>query len=237
MKQVCAGKSSPMSAAAAASALAGEGTAHMPRLFSFLSADNQGFEAYFHGQFLVVESASAKGKKASLHFTFAFKPRQWYFVGLEHTYKQALLGKSDSEVRLYVNGRLHESRALEFPRISKALGFCCIGTNPPPAMAGLQRRRRQCPLFAEMGPIYIFKEPLGPDRMGRLAARGGDVVPSFGFGAGLPWLANNEQAMATAEENAALDLELAPRLHLLYHPKLLVGRSCPDASPAGVSGE
>ena len=45
------GKSSAMSAAAAASALAGEGTAHMPRLFSFLSADNQGVEAYFHAQF------------------------------------------------------------------------------------------------------------------------------------------------------------------------------------------
>ncbi|KAJ6972165.1 hypothetical protein NC653_032675 [Populus alba x Populus x berolinensis] len=45
------GKSSAMSAAAAASALAGEGTAHMPRLFSFLSADNQGIEAYFHAQF------------------------------------------------------------------------------------------------------------------------------------------------------------------------------------------
>ncbi|RLM73593.1 BEACH domain-containing protein C2 [Panicum miliaceum] len=55
------GKSSAMSAAAAASALAGEGTTHMPRLFSFLSSDNQGVEAYFHGQFLVVESVGGRG--------------------------------------------------------------------------------------------------------------------------------------------------------------------------------
>lgn len=230
------GKSSAMSAAAAASALAGEGTAHMPRLFSFLSLDNLGVEAYFHGQFLVVESVNGKGRKASLHFTHAFKPQRWYFVGLEHTHKHSLLGKVESEMRLYVDGRLYESRPLVFPRLSKPLSFCCIGTNPPPVMAGLQRRRRQCPLFAEMGPIYIFKEPLGHEKMAHLASRGGDVLPLFGVGAGAPWLASSDQTIAVAEESTALDFELGPKLHLLYHPKLLSGRSCPDASPTGASG-
>lgn len=230
------GKSSAMSAAAAASALAGEGTAHMPRLFSFLSADNQGIEAYFHAQFLVVESGSGKGKKASLHFTHAFKPQCWYFVGLEHTCKQGLLGKSESELRLYIDGSLYESRPFEFPRISKPLAFCCIGTNPPPTMAGLQRRRRQCPLFAEMGPIYIFKEPIGPERMARLASRGGDVLPSFGNGAGLPWLATNDHVQTMAEESSLLDAEIGGCIHLLYHPSLLSGRFCPDASPSGAAG-
>ncbi|CAM6069706.1 unnamed protein product [Sphagnum tenellum] len=230
------GKSSAMSAAAAASALAGEGTAHMPRLFSFLSVDNLGIEAYFHGQFLVVESVNGKGRKASLHFTYPFKPRCWYFIGLEHTHRQSILGKLESEMKLYVDGRLYESRPLAFPRLSRPLGFCCIGTNPPPAIAGLQRRRRQCPLFAEMGPVYIFKEALGSERMADLAARGGDALPSFGAGAGTPWFANNEQAMSAAEDSAALDVEIGPRLHLLYHPKLLNGHSCPDASPEGASG-
>lgn len=231
-----AGKSSAMSAAAAASALAGEGTAHMPRLFSFLSADNQGMEAYFHAQFLVVEIGSGKGRKASLHFTHAFKPQCWYFVGLEHTSKQGLLGKTESELRLYIDGSLYESRPFDFPRISKPLAFCCIGTNPPPTMAGLQRRRRQCPLFAEMGPVYIFKEAIGPEKMRHLASRGGDVLPSFGTGAGLPWLATNEHLRKMAEESARLDAEIAGSLHLLYHPNLLNGRYCPDASPSGTAG-
>ncbi|KAK6138324.1 hypothetical protein DH2020_027908 [Rehmannia glutinosa] len=229
------GKSSPMSAAAAASALAGEGTAHMPRLFSFLSADNQGMEAYFHAQFLVVECGSGKGRKASLHFTHAFKPQCWYFIGLEHTCKQGLLGKSESELRLYVDGSLYESRPFDFPRISKPLAFCCIGTNPPPTMAGLQRRRRQCPLFAEMGPVYIFKEPIGPERMARLANRGGDVLPSFGSGAGSPWLATSDHVRSMAHDSALLDTEIAGCLHLLYHPNLLSGRYCPDASPSGAA--
>ncbi|KZV38301.1 hypothetical protein F511_36242 [Dorcoceras hygrometricum] len=230
------GKSSPMSAAAAASALAGEGTAHMPRLFSFLSADNQGMEAYFHAQFLVVECGSGKGRKASLHFTHAFKPQCWYFVGLEHTCKQGLLGKSESEMRLYIDGSLYESRPFDFPRISKPLAFCCIGTNPPPTMAGLQRRRRQCPLFAEMGPVYIFKEPIGPEKMARLAYRGGDVLPSFGSGAGSPWLATNDHVQNVARDSALLDVETAGSIHLLYHPNLLNGRYCPDASPYGAAG-
>ncbi|KAK6918481.1 Neurobeachin/BDCP, DUF4704, partial [Dillenia turbinata] len=230
------GKTSAMSAAAAASALAGEGTAHMPRLFSFLSADNQGVEAYFHAQFLVVESGSGKGRKASLHFTHAFRSQCWYFIGLEHTCRQGLLGKVESELRLYIDGTLYESRPFEFPRISKPLAFCCIGTNPPPTMAGLQRRRRQCPLFAEMGPIYIFKEPIGPERMLRLASRGGDVLPSFGNGAGLPWLATNDHVQTMAEESSLLDLEIGGSIHLLYHPKLLGGQFCPDASPSGAAG-
>ncbi|CAD6262757.1 unnamed protein product [Miscanthus lutarioriparius] len=229
------GKSSAMSAAAAASALAGEGTTHMPRLFSFLSSDNQGVEAYLHGQFLVVESVGGRGKKASLHFTYAFKPQCWYFVGLEHTNKHSLLGKGDSELRLYVDGSLYESRPFEFPRISKPLAFCCIGTNPPPTIAGLQRRRRQCPLFAEMGPVYIFKEPVGPDRMRRLASRGGDTLPSFGNGAGLPWKATNDHVKSMAEESFTLNNEIGGSLHLLYHPSLLTGRFCPDSSPSGSS--
>ncbi|KAF9687750.1 hypothetical protein SADUNF_Sadunf02G0125400 [Salix dunnii] len=229
------GKSSAMSAAAAASALAGEGATHMPRLFSFLSADNQGIEAYFHAQFLVVESGSGKGKKASLHFTHAFKPQCWYFIGLEHICKQGLIGKTESELRLYIDGSLYETRPFEFPRISKPLAFCCIGTNPP-TMAGLQRRRRQCPLFAEMGPVYIFKEPIGSERMVRIASRGGDVLPCFGNASGFPWRATNDHIQTMAEESSLLDAEIGGSIHLLYHPSLLSGRFCPDASPSGAAG-
>lgn len=230
------GKSSAMSAAAAATALAGEGTTHMPRLFSFISSDNLGFEAYFHGQFLVVESGGGRGRKVSLHFTHAFKPKCWYFIGLEHTSKQGLMGKSESELRLYVDGHMYESRPFELTRISKSLAFSCIGTNPPPTMAGLQQRRRQCPLFAEVGPIYIFKESIGPEIMIRLASRGGNTLPYFGNGVGSHWMGMNDSARSLAEESLALDVAIEGSLHLLYHPKLLSGRFCPDASPTGAAG-
>ncbi|KAL6008029.1 BEACH domain-containing protein C2 [Asimina triloba] len=230
------GKLSSNPPAAGASGLGGEGTAQMPRLFSFMSADNQCIEAYFHAQFLAVESGSGKGRKATVHFTHTFKPQCWYFIGLEHTCKQSLLGKEESELRLYIDGSLYESFPFEFPRISKPLSFCCIGTNRPPAMASSQRRRRQSPLFAEMGPIYIFKEPIGPELMCRFAARGGDTVPSFGNGAGSPWLATNDHIRGLAEESSSLDKEIGGSLYLLYHPNLLSGRYCHDASPSVAAG-
>ncbi|PUZ76936.1 hypothetical protein GQ55_1G330200 [Panicum hallii var. hallii] len=228
------GNSSPSAEAAAGCTLVGEGTKHMPQLFSFLTSDNHGIEAYFNGQFLVVESGAGKGKEASLQFTYEFKPQCWYFVGLEHSSKQALLGKAESELRLYVDGELQESCSFEPPRIVKPLAFCCIGTNPSPTIAGLQRQ--QCPLFAEMGPIYIFTEPIGPERMSRLASRGGDALPSFGNGAGFPWKATSNHIRETAEDSYTLDIEIGGSLHLLYHPSLLNGRFCSDASPSGSTG-
>nr|VDC63128.1 unnamed protein product [Brassica rapa] len=224
----------------AANVHTGEDTDHMPRLFSFLTPDNnQGIEVYFYAQFLVVESSNGKGSKSSLHFTHAFKPQCWYFIGLEHTCNQGLLGNSESELRLYIDGSLYETLPFEFPRVSKPLSSCCIGSNPPPppTTPGRQhRRRRQCALFAEMGPVYIFKEPIGPERMARLASRGGDVLPCFGNGAGLPWLATSDHVRTAADESCLLDTELGVHIHLLYHPCLLNGRFCPDASLSGATG-
>ncbi|KAG0485899.1 hypothetical protein HPP92_009978 [Vanilla planifolia] len=227
------GRSSPVAAVGptAPSELVGQVSTQIPRIFSFVSADNHWIEAYFYGQFLAVEVCDGKGKKSSIRFKYEFKPQCWYFLGLEHSYKQSLLGKAESEVRLYVDGSLHETRPFELVRTSKPLSFCSIGTNPPPTLPGLQRRKRQCALFGEMGPIYIFKEPIGPDKMTRLALRGGDVLPSFGKGAGSPCLAVNEHVRSLAEASSKLDADVGGSLHLLYHPNLLNNRLCQDASP------
>ncbi|KAI0503555.1 hypothetical protein KFK09_014489 [Dendrobium nobile] len=232
------GKSSSVAIAGvlAPSEITGQVSIQTPRIFSFVSADNQWVEAYFYGQFLVMEISAGKGKKTFIRFSYEFKPQCWYFIGLEHSCKHSLLSKAESEVRLYVDGKLQETRPFELLRTSKPLSFCSIGTNPPPTLPGLQRHKRQCPLFAEMGPVYIFKEPIGPDIMARLASRGGDALPSFGKGAGLPWLAVNEHARSLAEESSALDADIGGSLHLLYHPCLLSSRVCPDASPSVAAG-
>ncbi|KAJ0819058.1 putative transcription factor WD40-like family [Helianthus annuus] len=205
-----------------------EGARNLPCIFSFISSDNQGIEAYFHAQSLVVESGSGKGPKVPVYFTHAFKSQCWYFIALEHTL--------DGEIRLYIDGKLHESRSLDLPRITKPLSFFCIGTNAPPTMACLHQDSRHVPLFAEMGPIYIFKEPIGPDMIRRLASRGPDSIPSFGNAAGLMWLSTDAHIASIEEESARLDADIAGYLHLLYHPSLLTGRHCPDASPSGPSG-
>ncbi|KAI3829205.1 hypothetical protein L1987_03322 [Smallanthus sonchifolius] len=214
--------------AAAIAAEAESKSANTPFLFSFISSENQGIEAYFHAQFLVVESGGVKGRKGPVYFTHAFKPQCWYFIALEHT--------SKGEIRLYIDGILHETRSFDLPRITKPLLYFCIGTNPPPTMAGLRQNSRQCPLFAEMGPVYIFKETIGPEMIRRLASRGPDSIPSFGNAAGLIWLSTNTHVANIEEESARLDADIGGYLHLLYHPSLLTGRHCPDASPSGPSG-
>ena len=62
------------------------------------------------------------------------------------------------------------------------------------------------------------------------------MLPTFGNGAGLPWLATNDHVRAVAEESSLLDAEIGGGIHLLYHPSLLSGRFCPDASPSGAAG-
>lgn len=57
----------------------------------------------------------------------------------------------------------------------------------------------------------------------RLSSRNsGDYLPAFGSGAGAPWNATNEQVLAFAEDAISLDADLSQKIHLLYHPRLLV---------------
>ncbi|KAI3849701.1 hypothetical protein MKW98_026615 [Papaver atlanticum] len=134
------GESAAMSSAAAASALAGEGIAHMPRLFSFLSVDNHG------RRILCSVFGSGKG-------------------------------------------------ALDLILLLQWLVYKGVDVNV------LYLRR--------WGLFTSFKESIVPEKMARLASKGGDVLPSF---------------------------EIGGSLHLLYHPKLLSGYFCPNASTSAAAG-
>ena len=142
-------------------------------------------EAYFHGRYLVLEatggSVEAGGlgtkrtAKVAAPFTHAFKLKRWTCVGVEYSAKGI-----QSEARLYIDGVPVETRRVTLPHVYGSLGFCCVGTNPPAAMAGLQRRRRQCSLFGALGPVYVFNEPIGARHVSQLSARGGTYVPGYG---------------------------------------------------------
>ena len=228
----------------------------MPRLFSFLSAEGHGVEAYFHGQYLLIEASGGAGcvsrfrflalfiatgvasyrmpgapigrYRATVHFPRALPVRCWAALAVEAT---------ATEARLYLDGVLCDVAPLALPAVPLPLAFCCVGTNPPAAMVGLQRRRRQSALFAALGPVYVFREPLGAPALARLAARGADHVPCFGAGAPPRGRAggyvHGGGSCVSAAEAAALDAELAPKLLQAFHPRLrLAGRAAPDVSPA-----
>jgi len=165
---------------------------------------------------------------------------------------KAAAKKKHGEVRLYLDGAVAESHRFVLPRVSGPLGFCCFGTNPPAAMAGVQRRRRQCALFASLGPVYVFREAVGARAMGKMAARGGTYVPRYGAS-----LAKLPPCFDTLAD-ASLDAEIAPKLLQVLHPATATvlpennresagsggsgrsggsaTRSIPDLSPLGGGG-
>ena len=217
---------SPLAAAAVAAAAAGEDEVHMPRLFSFLSAEGQGVECYFHDGFLILETNGVKESRMTLPFSHKFPLKRWFCLGIEH--KPASVRTGGAETRLYVNGICVETHKFDLPKISKPLGFCCIGTNPPAAMAGLQRKRRQCALFASLGPVYIFKQALGGHAMKALSARGGSYVPRF---------SSNDDKGGDVNVEDVLDKVLAPTILQVLHPRMASKNYVLDISPAGVSIE
>ena len=264
----CAPHLTPQAAAATAAAAAGEGESFMPRLCSFLSAQGHGLEAYLHGPFVVIEAGPSPagggppGGPASgaspLHsrgahthgqqqahlgrvtFTRPLPQRVWMCLCLEC---------GAGVASLYVDGMLWDSHPLVLPRMQgQPLAFCCVGTNPPAAMVGLQRRRRQCALFCSLGPLYVFDQALGAKTIAALAARGPDHLPVLGYAANpgsshrcggyVPTAAPSgpdshpSSAMTTLAAAAALDATLAPATVCVYHPRMrLCGRTAPDVGP------
>ena len=60
-----------------------------PTLFSFLTSDGLGLEAFFHGNFLVIDERletknSTKAGGCRAHFGFTFEPARWYFLVIEY---------------------------------------------------------------------------------------------------------------------------------------------------------
>eukprot|EP01127_Copromyxa_protea_P005440 TRINITY_DN1536_c0_g1_i1.p1 TRINITY_DN1536_c0_g1~~TRINITY_DN1536_c0_g1_i1.p1 ORF type:complete len:3602 (-),score=523.92 TRINITY_DN1536_c0_g1_i1:100-9459(-) len=80
-----------------------------PRLLSFLTLDNHGFELFFVEGVLYyhIRSASANSDLAEVQShrfdSFQFSPARWYHVALTFTNSSRLWGKS-SEIKLFVNG-------------------------------------------------------------------------------------------------------------------------------------
>ena len=132
----------PAAAAAAAAAASGEGEDHMPRLFSFVSAEDgihgggAGVEAYFHGRYLVLEATGGgiheagsnhgtkRAAKVAMPFTHPFGLKRWTCVAVEYS------ARGHGEARLYIDGVPVETHRVTLPRVRGSLGFCCVGTNP-----------------------------------------------------------------------------------------------------------
>ena len=128
-------KISPKTAQVLASAAAGSKVEYMSPLFSLLARVLLGHESYFHKNYLIFEAQGEKGERVTLPFSYHFQLKTWLCVGMEYSVKREMAS-------LYINGKLVETHSMKLPKVTKPLGFCCLGTNPPAAMAGMQEKRR-----------------------------------------------------------------------------------------------
>lgn len=71
----------------------------------------QGLEIHFVDNYLSIQ-VTTKKKAESQSFKFYFEPKKWYFLAITHEFH--LLRKS--EISLFVNGELVESKPLSYPK-------------------------------------------------------------------------------------------------------------------------
>lgn len=118
-----------------------------PRLFSFLSTEGIGIEAFFSGTVLFQEllySLHLTGNILHTHIiypngklvhgfsTFPFEPRRWYFLTLVHA--KARLAQvhntsihpldvynQQSELRLFIDGKLQEKLPFKYPQFGDSV--------------------------------------------------------------------------------------------------------------------
>lgn len=91
-----------------------------PKLFTFHSEGNGGIEAYFVGNNLYYRILSIKynppSESSNGVLISEFKPKRWYYLGLEHEKKSSVFGRS--QFNIVVNNDFKKSVNIEFPKIN-----------------------------------------------------------------------------------------------------------------------
>jgi hypothetical protein len=169
-----------------------ESFSSQPRLLSFFTAENYGFELYFEEGMLHydIRSPAAVGSEPPLlqnhKFDFPFAPKTWYHLALTFSSSSRIWGKS-SEIRLYVNGILRQKieilgqvqvfKNLEAGRIgcgsSRSLSLEKEKSGDPPEKteAG-DAALEKFTFFGEMSAIYFFEGELLPKEISEIFSLG-----------------------------------------------------------------
>lgn len=86
---------------------------HQPCLYSFVSDSGDGFECFFTGSSITLQTRLAKKKVVTQRLSFKFQQGQWYFVGITHVYHYLW----SSDLTLYINGAVVETVPLLYPKV------------------------------------------------------------------------------------------------------------------------
>ena len=147
---------------------------YMPYLFSFMTEEGLGMEAFFMNNMLTFRSmttAKADSKRNQPKTAaFPFRPRHWYFITITHT---SHFIRSD-DLCFYVDGALVQTLPVNYPKLEKPLVKHC--------RLGLSSSPHSGPKFAlrgQMAGFAFFEEVLSLDDIKLLYQAGPQLFGSL----------------------------------------------------------
>ncbi|CAA2974013.1 BEACH domain-containing B isoform X1 [Olea europaea subsp. europaea] len=148
-------------------------------LFSFLTENGRGCYAFLLKDKLIYESVNQKRQCVSLNVNLVRK--QWHFLCLTHSIGRAFSG--GSQLRCYLDGVLVSSEKCRYAKVNDPFTDCMIGAkiNLPLYEEDnvMHPVKDSSPFFGQIGPIYLFNEPITSEVVQGIYSLGPSYMYSF----------------------------------------------------------
>jgi Neurobeachin/BDCP, DUF4704 alpha solenoid region/Neurobeachin alpha solenoid region/Concanavalin A-like lectin/glucanases superfamily len=207
-----------------------------PRLFSFLSASGQGLEAFFAEDVVQVRgrittqttlrlrTMHPNSKQYAVAFDeVRFVPKRWYFVAITHANHSRHPFK-DSEVRLYVDGKLAQKAYLKYCPFVAPITLARIGSNAEVHTGSGFRLYREAPFYGQMGSMYLFDEVLTAAQVKGINQLGPDYAANF-------HASDSGVESSISARSPLLDGTLTSHIFLTYNCRAVNGDVLLDSTP------
>ncbi|KAL1821830.1 hypothetical protein ACET3Z_016699 [Daucus carota] len=148
-------------------------------LFSFLTENGRGCLAALAKDKLFYESVNQKRQFVSLNVNLSKK--RWHFLCLTHSIGRAFSG--GSQVRCYVDGVCVSSEKCSYAKVNDTQMSCTIGTKLDTPSTEDENSahciKESSPFFGQIGPVYMFSEPISSEQIQGIYSLGPSYMYSF----------------------------------------------------------
>lgn len=182
----------------------------MPYLFSFMSEEFLGMEAFFMNNMLTFRSVTTTKSDSKRNqpktASFPFRPRHWYFICITHT---SNFIRSD-EMNFYVDGQLIQTLPVNYPKLDKAamVKHCRLG------LSSSQHSGPKYALRGQVAGLAFFEEILTAE----------DIKLMYQVGTGL--FSSLRQIQDVLSRPAPLFSQKRAKLAFMYTPRATSGQYC-----------
>jgi hypothetical protein len=168
---------------------------HMPstanhfRVFSLLNEEGDGLTVWVsekHGQILLNVANYTSGTVTTQYFEQApLQLSKWYHIALSHIPKVFVFGRS--EMKLFVNGNMKQSKNLGYLSYAKPMSKSWIGSDSEITFSSIPS---ELCISGQMNCIAMYNEALSDERVANIALLSPDNPRQLAYlqGANLIWL-------------------------------------------------